>query len=75
MSYNAKKITVWQDQLEDVYQQAAAIVALSMNDDPAFALGQAQGMAASIQTVIQQATHGTVGGENGGKGHDSTAGE
>lgn len=57
---NNKKYTVRRDQLEDIYNMAARIVALK-TDDPAFALGQAQGMADSIKSTIQWVTNNAIG--------------
>lgn len=55
-----KKYTVRRDQLEDIYNMAARIVALK-TDDPAFALGQAQGMADSIKSTIEWVTNNAIG--------------
>ena len=61
MNFNPKKITVRADQLEDFYRLASDIAMLEMNDNPAFALGLAQGKATSIQLAIIAATHDQIG--------------
>ncbi|QFR25057.1 hypothetical protein [Schleiferilactobacillus harbinensis] len=55
-----KKYTMRRDQLEDIYKMAEQIVALK-TDDPAFALGQAQGMADSIKSTIEWVTNNATG--------------
>lgn len=55
-----KKYTVRRDELEDIYNMAARIVALK-TDNPAFALGQAQGMADSIKSTIEWVTNNAIG--------------
>lgn len=55
-----KKYTVRRDQLEDIYKMAKQIVALK-TDDPAFALGQAQGIADSIESTIEWVTNNAIG--------------
>lgn len=55
-----KKYTMRRDELEDIYKMAQRIVALK-TDDPAFALGQAQGMADSIKSTIEWVTNNAIG--------------